>query len=105
MSTVDDDALERAIEFLRSDRLDDADALLGDILAAEPGHADALHFLGVLRHAQGRNDDGIALIRESLTVAPRNAGAAFGPTPRSRHGMRSRCGPSSATPGTTCRSR
>ena len=75
MSTVDDDALERAIELLRGDRLDDADALLGDILAAEPGHADALHFLGVLRHAQGRNDDGIGLIRESLGVAPRNAGA------------------------------
>ena len=70
-----DQALQHAIALLREEELDDADALLGEILALDPEHADALHFLGVLRHAQSRNDEGVVLVRESLARAPDNPGA------------------------------
>jgi predicted TPR repeat methyltransferase len=64
-----------AIEHLRSERLDLAEPVLERVLKRHPRQADALHFLGVLRHAQGRTDEAIASIRSSLTVLPRNAGA------------------------------
>ncbi len=69
------EALQRAIALLRDGQLDAADAALRAILQRWPGDANALHFSGVLRHAQGRNDDALALIRQALAAAPDNAGA------------------------------
>ena len=57
------------------DSLDEADALLAQIREAAPDDPDALHFQGVLRHAQGRDDDGIALIRASLARLEAQPGA------------------------------
>ena len=67
--------LARAIAHLQDARLDEAETALGLILEREPGHADALHFLGVLRHEQGRGDEAVALIRRSLAAEPANASA------------------------------
>jgi len=67
--------LASAIEHLQNERLDEGEAALAQVLEREPDHADALHFLGVLRHKQGRSDEAVALIRESLVAAPTNAGA------------------------------
>ena len=69
------EALQRAVEMLREERIDEADALLERIAEAAPGHPDVLHFLGVLRHAQERNDEGIALIRASLERSAEQPGA------------------------------
>jgi predicted TPR repeat methyltransferase len=68
-------SLAAAIELLRSERLPEAEAALDALLACWPQQPDALHYLGVLRHAQGRSDDAVALVRQSLALAPGNVGA------------------------------
>jgi len=67
--------LQRAIGALRDERLDEAEAALLAILDRWPGEPNAQQFLGVLRHAQGRTGEAVALIRESLATDPANAGA------------------------------
>jgi predicted TPR repeat methyltransferase len=69
------DALQRAIGTLREERLDEAEVALTDLLRRWPAQADALHYLGVLRHVQGRSDEGVALIRQALQQAPGHVGA------------------------------
>ena len=67
--------LGSAIEALRSEDLESAERRLTNILQQWPAEPNAQHFLGVLRHTQGRVDEGVALIRQSLTTMPDNAGA------------------------------
>lgn len=50
-----------------------AEAGYRDVLAVDPGHPDALHFLGVLRHEQGQGEAAIELIGRALERAPRHA--------------------------------
>src|SRR5688572_5157 len=69
------DLLAGAIGLLREDRLDEAEAAFDALLRAWPGHPDALHYLGVLRHAQGRTDEAVALVRQALGQQPNDAGA------------------------------
>ena len=70
-----DDILAGAIGLLRDDRLTEAEAAFQAVLRTWPKHPDALHYLGVLRHAQGRHDEAIVLVREALAQQPDNAGA------------------------------
>lgn len=70
-----EEALRHAVELLRAEQLDEADALLALLREVAPDDPDALHFQGVLRHAQGRADDGIALIRASLDRLEAQPGA------------------------------
>jgi predicted TPR repeat methyltransferase len=67
-------AVQRAVALLREERLDAADAALTEVLERWPDDADALHFLGILRHTQGRSDEGIALIRRAIGAMPNAAG-------------------------------
>lgn len=67
--------LVKAVELLRNERIEEAEPLLLQVLQGDPRQADALHYLGVLRHTQGRTDDAVALIRQSLEVLPENSGA------------------------------
>jgi len=67
--------LAAAIDHLRNERIDAAEPLLVRILERAPGQPDALHFLGVLRHTQGRSDEAVGLIRSSLAALPDNASA------------------------------
>ena len=69
------DALRQAIDLLRAERIGDAEPALLAILQRWPQQADALHFLGVLRHTQGRADEAVALIRQALHQLPGFAGA------------------------------
>ena len=76
----DDDRLptaERAFEQALHDHLNGdwpaAQAKYHALLAAEPTHAGALHFLGVLLHQQGDLDEGRALVQRSLQLAPQHA--------------------------------
>jgi predicted TPR repeat methyltransferase len=70
-----DAVLAGAIGLLREDRLAEAEAAFDAVLRTWPRQPDALHYLGVLRHAQGRRDEAIALVREALALQPGNAGA------------------------------
>jgi predicted TPR repeat methyltransferase len=70
-----DAVLAGAIGLLREERLDEAEAAFDAVLRTWPGQPDALHYLGVLRHAQGRTDEAIALVRDALAQRPDDAGA------------------------------
>ncbi len=69
------EALGLAIERLRADDLDEAEIALVEILDRWPGQPDALHFLGVLRHSQGRIDEAVELISAVVRQIPEHAGA------------------------------
>jgi predicted TPR repeat methyltransferase len=64
-----------AIEHTKRGRLQEAEAIYLELLAAQPNDADALHYLGVLRMGQRRRDEAIELVTKSLKIAPRNAHA------------------------------
>jgi len=66
--------LEAAVAALQGDRLDAAEALLLQVLSLDAGQADALHFLGILRHRQGDAEAALALLERALLQAPAHAG-------------------------------
>jgi predicted TPR repeat methyltransferase len=70
-----DEILAGAIGLLREDRLAEAEAAFDAVLRRWPREPAALHYLGVLRHAQGRSDEAVALVREALALRPGDAGA------------------------------
>lgn len=61
-----------AITHFRAGRLAEAEAIYLKLLAANPGDANALHFLGILRHSQRRPDEAVELITRALKIAPRD---------------------------------
>ena len=62
-----------AIDCMQREDLSDAEMLLRGIIEVAPEHADAIHYLGVLRHRAGRSEEGVALIRRSLEMYPEQA--------------------------------
>jgi predicted TPR repeat methyltransferase len=62
-----------AVECLKNDQLDEADALLQRVLALVPDSPDALHFSGVLAHQRGRSREALCLITRSLEARPDQA--------------------------------
>lgn len=54
----------------QSGRLAEAERIAGQILAAEPRHARALHLSGVIAHQQGRKDAAMDLIRRAIALEP-----------------------------------
>lgn len=64
------EALAHAVTALREEDFAQAEPRLLAILARWPEQADALHFLGVLRHTEGRRDEAIELIRRAIAVLP-----------------------------------
>jgi predicted TPR repeat methyltransferase len=67
--------LTQAIDMVRHDRRAEADRALQAILQHWPDQPDALHFLGVLRHGQGRSEEAVALVRRALALIPEHAPA------------------------------
>ncbi|HET6306862.1 MAG TPA: tetratricopeptide repeat protein, partial [Rhodopila sp.] len=62
--------MEDAVRSHRAGRLDDAAALYGRILAADPRHSDSLHLMGVVHHQIGRRDVAIAMINQAIALQP-----------------------------------
>ena len=62
--------LARALRLHQQAQLKDAEQLYQQILRASPGHFEAQHFLGILRHQQGRNADALTLIGGALKARP-----------------------------------
>ncbi|HEY4350195.1 MAG TPA: tetratricopeptide repeat protein [Paraburkholderia sp.] len=69
-STLVDGAMKRARVFHERGALDDAERVYGDVLQAEPEHAEALHFLGVLYFQRGRMEDADAVLSRSVEQLP-----------------------------------
>lgn len=59
-------AFDLAVQHHQAGQLREAEALYRQILAQRPGHADALHLLGVLAAQTGRNDLAVDLIRQAV---------------------------------------
>ena len=69
--------IQIALQHHQSGRLREAEALYRQILAAEPQHAGALHFLGVIACQVGRHDVAVDLIRRALAIRPGYAEAHY----------------------------
>lgn len=70
-----DQAIRFAMALQKQSKLDQAEGIYREVLAASPGHPDALHFLGVLCHQRGRTQDAIQSITEALAASPDYADA------------------------------
>jgi Flp pilus assembly protein TadD len=68
-------AFEVAFQHHQSGRLAEAEAFYRQILAAEPGHIDALHMLGLLAGQVGRPEVAVDLLRQVIALRPDFAGA------------------------------
>jgi predicted O-linked N-acetylglucosamine transferase (SPINDLY family) len=66
------EAFLTALQIHMAGRLDEAENLYRRILAMEPSHDRALHFLGVIAHQTGRNEIAVDLIRQSIAINPDN---------------------------------
>ena len=51
-------------------RLSEAEQIYRQILAQQPAHVGATHYLGVMAHQQGRNDVAVDLIRSAIALSP-----------------------------------
>jgi tetratricopeptide (TPR) repeat protein len=60
--------IEDALALHQAGRLAEAERLYRQILSAEPGHFDALHFLGVAAYQQGRHAEAVDLISRAIGV-------------------------------------
>ncbi len=62
--------LERALALHGEGRLGEAEAIYQGLLEENPKQADALHFLGVLRHQQGDHAAAVDLIGQAVDLEP-----------------------------------
>jgi len=65
--------LREAMQLHRGGRLGEAEGRYRKILATQPKHAQALHYLGLIALRARRYDTAAQLIEESIAVAPDNA--------------------------------
>jgi tetratricopeptide (TPR) repeat protein len=63
--------MQRAVAAHQQGALDDAERDYRAVLSAEPQHADATHFLGLLLHQRG-DAAGFGLLQQSLVISPGN---------------------------------
>jgi YD repeat-containing protein len=70
-----DEAVRVALSWHQDGRLAEAAILYQRTLDVEPMHAEALHFLGLLKHQLGAFDDGLEYIRQAVAAAPNYAEA------------------------------
>jgi tetratricopeptide (TPR) repeat protein len=70
-------AFQIAIQRHQAGSLADAEGLYRQILAVQPNHAGALHYLGVIAHQMGRYEAAVELIRQALVFQPDHAEAQY----------------------------
>ncbi len=63
-------AFDFALQLYRSGRMVEAEAIYGQILAADALHFDALNMAGVIAHLNGRNDVALDRIGQAIALAP-----------------------------------
>ena len=75
--------LEKGLELHQQGKLDEAAAIYQEVLTADPGNADALHFLGLIAQQRGDLSTAIEQIEAAIAVEPErstfyfNLGATF----------------------------
>ena len=67
------ECMKRAVSHHQAGRLQQAEELYRMVLSEVPGHADALHLVGLLAHQQGRHDEAATQIEEAIQA---NGGVA-----------------------------
>ena len=67
-----DSKLEAAMVHHQSGRLPETEVLCKEIIRADPGHADAIHLLGVIAHQGGHQRVALDLIAEAIDIDPGN---------------------------------
>lgn len=72
-----DRTMKQAVRLHKKGRLEQAQKRYTKILTAQPGHAGALHLMGVLAHQAGRNDEAADWIQKSLDADPNFSDAFF----------------------------
>jgi tetratricopeptide (TPR) repeat protein len=60
--------IHQAVQHFQAGRLAEADALLNQVLSAQPRNFDALHILGVIKAMQGHRDQAMELFRKALAI-------------------------------------
>src|SRR5262245_50639480 len=68
-----DEAVSFAILLQKNEQFVEAHEVYRRVLEAAPDHPRALHYAGVLAHQQGRNEEALALIEQSLGLVPDQA--------------------------------
>jgi predicted O-linked N-acetylglucosamine transferase (SPINDLY family) len=63
-------AFDLAVQHHQAGRLNEAESIYRQILAAEPRHADTLHHLGLIAHQVGKNEIAVDMIRQALVLNP-----------------------------------
>ena len=66
-------AMAIGIECQKRGHIEQAADIYRAILEQAPDHADAMHYLGVIAHQQGRHDEAVTLIERSLVLVPARA--------------------------------
>ena len=69
--------MQQAIARHQAGRLGDAETLYRQVLARDPGHADALHLLGLTVASGGQTEAAVALIEQALARNPAMPQALF----------------------------
>jgi tetratricopeptide (TPR) repeat protein len=67
------DSLHEGIRLHNAGQFDAATRRYREILETQPGHADALHLLGVIAHQEGRQDDAVRCITAAIASQPDTA--------------------------------
>ena len=62
--------VNQAMRLHMAGRIQQAEAIYGQVLAADPGHADANHLMGGLAHQKGDLDEAEALMSRAIAAAP-----------------------------------
>jgi tetratricopeptide (TPR) repeat protein len=66
-------SLQTALQHHTAGELQQAERIYQQLLIENPNHADALHLLGMLRFAGGKNSEAETLIRRAIAVQPEQA--------------------------------
>lgn len=62
-----------AVALLREEKLDAAEQAFDALLTEQPDNALVAHFAGILRHVQGRSEEGLVLMQMAAEALPDNA--------------------------------
>jgi len=68
-------AFQIARQHQQAGQFSQAENLYRQILAQQPEHVGALHYLGILAHQAGQNDMAVDMIRQAIALQPNNAEA------------------------------
>ncbi len=70
---ADSNRLQAALDLHRDGKFGEAESIYRNILADDPDHPDALHWLGLIAYQSGNCAAAIKLVQKSITVEPGNA--------------------------------